>query len=166
MHKVDLFQAHQPVFDRDVTHDLTNIFKELVEMAGLLDTEIHQIQDQWQGKKKLCATNHVARGSAKDLYYFQVVSPIEFLQNHGPKGDTLPWSSKVSNWTLVLSLVQEGGSKWGPCGESLPYQALPPQADLWEMLTVLHDQFRHITVPCPGMSVNMCSCWQAWQRVR
>ena len=35
------FRAHWPVFDMEVTHNLTNVFKELVEMAGLLDTEIH-----------------------------------------------------------------------------------------------------------------------------
>ena len=46
-------------------------------MAGLMNTEIHLVQDQWQGKKELCATNNVARGSAKDLHYFLVVSPLE-----------------------------------------------------------------------------------------
>ena len=43
------FRAHWPVFDREVTHDLTNVFKELAEMAGLMDTEIHWVQDQCQG---------------------------------------------------------------------------------------------------------------------
>ena len=43
-------------------------------MAGLFDTEIYQVQNQWQGKNKLHVANCVARGSAKDLHYFQVVS--------------------------------------------------------------------------------------------
>ena len=40
------FRAHWPVFNKEVTHDLIDVFKELAEMAGLLDTEIYQVQDQ------------------------------------------------------------------------------------------------------------------------
>ena len=35
------FRAHWPVFNKEVTHDLIDVFKDLAEMAGLLDTEIH-----------------------------------------------------------------------------------------------------------------------------
>ena len=46
-------------------------------MAGLLDTEIHRVQHQWQGKKVLHVANCVVKGYAKDLHYFWVVSPTE-----------------------------------------------------------------------------------------
>ena len=56
------FSSHLTVFDREVTHDLTNVFKELAEMPCLMDTEIHLVQDQWQGKNELHTTNCMARG--------------------------------------------------------------------------------------------------------
>ena len=88
------FRAHQLVFNREVTHDLTNVFKELAEMAGLLDTEIHWVQDQWQGKKELHMANCVVRGSAKDLHYFWVVSPTESPKIMGLKGIHSPEALK------------------------------------------------------------------------
>ena len=51
------FKVHLPVIKREVTHDLANVFKEFAEIAGLLDTKIHQVQDQWQGKKELSTAN-------------------------------------------------------------------------------------------------------------
>ena len=63
-------------------------------MAGLLDTEIHWVQDQWQGKKEICAPNPVARGSAKDLHYFLVVSPTESPKIMGLKGIHSPEALK------------------------------------------------------------------------
>ena len=62
------FRAHPSVFHKEVTYELTNVFREMAEMAGLMDTEIHQIQDQWQGKKELQVANHAAKGSAKNLH--------------------------------------------------------------------------------------------------
>ena len=56
-----------PVFHKKITHDLPIIFGEMAKMAGLMGTEINQIQDQWQGKKELQVANHVAKGSAKYL---------------------------------------------------------------------------------------------------
>ena len=35
------FRAQCLVFNREVTHDLTNVFNDLTEMAGLMDTEIY-----------------------------------------------------------------------------------------------------------------------------
>ena len=84
------FRAHWLVFDREVTHELTNVFKELAEMAGLLDTEIHQVQ----GKKELSTANCMARGSAKDLHYFQMVSPMESPKIMGLKGIHSPEALK------------------------------------------------------------------------
>ena len=67
------FRAHSPFFHREVTHNLADIFKEMAKMVGLIGTKIHPVQDKWQGKKEL----HMAKGSAKNLCYFWVVSPIK-----------------------------------------------------------------------------------------
>ena len=42
-----------------------------------MDSEIYLVWDQWWGKKELHAANYVARGLAKDLHYFCVVSLLE-----------------------------------------------------------------------------------------
>ena len=53
------------------------VFKELVEMAGLLGTEVYPVHDQWVGRKECCSADHAVRGSAKDLYIFRTVAPLE-----------------------------------------------------------------------------------------
>ena len=45
------FRAHPPEFDNETTHNLTHIFKEMVDMAGLLNTEIHLVQDPCQARR-------------------------------------------------------------------------------------------------------------------
>ena len=80
-------------FHREVTYDLTDIFKEMV--AGLMDSEIYLVQDQWWGKKELHALPITyARGSAKDLHYFQVVSPLKSPKIMGLKGIHSPEALK------------------------------------------------------------------------
>ena len=88
------FRAHLPVFHKEVTYVLTDVFREMAEMAGLMDIEMHLVQDQWWSKKELCTANYVARGSAKDLHYFRVVSPLESPKIMGPKGIHSPEALK------------------------------------------------------------------------
>ena len=85
------FRAHSPVFHKKVTHNLGKIFEERAKMAGLMGTKIHPVQDQWQGKKEL----HVAKGSAKNLCYFQVVLPIRSPKIMGLKGIYSPEALKL-----------------------------------------------------------------------
>ena len=66
-----------PTFHKEVTYELTNIFRQMVEMAGLMNTKIHLVQNQWRGIKELHSANYVVRGSAKDLHYFRVVLPLK-----------------------------------------------------------------------------------------
>ena len=80
------FRACMLVFHKEVIHNLADIFGEMAEMAGLIGTEIHPVQDQWQGKKELCMTNYAAKGFTKNLCYFWVVSTIESPKIMGLKG--------------------------------------------------------------------------------
>ena len=88
------FRAHLLVFHKEVTHNLANIFGEMAKMAGLMGTEIHPVQDQWQEKKELHVANHMAKGSAKILHWFQVVLPIESPKIIGLKGINSPEALK------------------------------------------------------------------------
>ena len=45
-YKADLFRAHLPVFHKEVTHDLADMFGEVAKMVGLLGSKSHPIQDQ------------------------------------------------------------------------------------------------------------------------
>ena len=80
------FRAHHPEFDSKTTHNFTCIFKEMADMVSLLNTKVHQVWDPWPGKKELCAANHAAIGSAKEICYFWVVSSTESPKIMGLKG--------------------------------------------------------------------------------
>ena len=70
------FRTHLPSFYKEATYKLTNIFREMAEMADLLGSKVHLVQDKWKGRKELHSANYEVRGSAKDLHYFRIVSPL------------------------------------------------------------------------------------------
>ena len=108
------FRTHLPEFHREVTYDLTNIFKEMAEMAGLMDSKIYVVQDQWWGKKELCTTNYMARGSARDLHYFWVVSPLKSPKIMGLKGIHSPEVLKHQAGLLFCSWCGSSGKLRAP----------------------------------------------------
>ena len=87
------FRTHPLTFYKKVIYKLTNVFREMADTAGLLGTKVHPVQDQWKGREELCSANYVVRGSANDLHYFRVVSPLT-PQNNGSPGHTLPKALK------------------------------------------------------------------------
>ena len=64
-------------FHKEDTYKPTEVFKELTEMAGLLGTEVYPVHNQWVGRKELCSTYHMVRGSTKDLHYFRIVASLK-----------------------------------------------------------------------------------------
>ena len=50
------FRAHCLEFDSEITHNLAHVFKEMADIVGLLNTEIHQVQDLLPGRKELCGS--------------------------------------------------------------------------------------------------------------
>ena len=46
------FRTHALTFHKEDTYKLMEVFKELVEMAGLLGTEVYPVHDQWVGMKR------------------------------------------------------------------------------------------------------------------
>ena len=81
-------------FHKEDTYKLTEVFKELVEMAGLLGTEVYPVHDQWVGKKEHCPAYHAVRGSAKDHHFFRIVVPLESPKIMGLQGIHSPEALK------------------------------------------------------------------------
>ena len=71
------FRTHALTFYKEVTYELTEDFKQLTEMAGLLGTNVYPVQDLWMGKRDLYSAYYTVRGSAKDLYFLRIVAPLE-----------------------------------------------------------------------------------------
>ena len=70
--------THALTFHKENTYKLMEVFKELAEMAGLLDTEVYPVQEPWVGKRELHSAHYAVRGSAKDLHFFRIVAPLKF----------------------------------------------------------------------------------------
>ena len=73
-------------FHKEDAYELTEVFKKLVEMAGLLGTEVYPVHNQWVGKKELHSAYHAVMGSAKDLHFFRTVVPLKSPKIMGLKG--------------------------------------------------------------------------------
>ena len=69
------FRTHALTFHKEDTYKLMEVFKELVEMAGLLGTKVHPVHDQCMGRKELCSAYHVVRGSTKDPHFLEWLHP-------------------------------------------------------------------------------------------
>ena len=82
-------------------------------MAGLTDTDIHQVQYQWQGKKELHTANHMVRGSVKDLCYFWLVLPTESPKIMGLKGIHSPEALKHQSGLLICPWCGKEGQNEG-----------------------------------------------------
>ena len=66
------------------TDDLSDIFRELAEGAGLLGESIHKIQLSWNGPEELKHANYVLQSLPKGLKFLSVVSAKEFPKVMGP----------------------------------------------------------------------------------
>ena len=130
------FGTHPLTFYKEVTYKLTNIFREMAEIAGLLGTVVHLVQDQWKGRKELHSANYTVRGSAKDLHYFRVVLPLKFPKImglwgiHSPKAlkhqaglSFCPWCRKEgkNEGTIVSHLHTRHYCLWLVCERCLSY---------------------------------------------
>ena len=94
MNKGAYFRTHALTFHKEDTYELTEVLKELAEMAGLLGTEVYPVHDQWMGRKELCSAYHAVRGTAKDLHFFRTVVPLEFPKIMGLWGIHSPEALK------------------------------------------------------------------------
>ena len=101
------FATHPWDWAHGNTDDLSDIFRELAQGAGLLGEFIHEIQVSWNGPEELKHANYILRSLPKGLKFLRVVSAKESSKIMGLKGihdsDALwhfasytycPWCSK------------------------------------------------------------------------
>ena len=73
-------------YDHKGSWDLSHTFQEMAISAGLMDSEVYEVQEVWTGQKDLQVTHHMAKGSPKGIQFFQVVSPTKLPMIMGLKG--------------------------------------------------------------------------------
>ena len=64
-----------PHFDLKTSHDLMNIFQNMITSASLLGSKIYEIQESWEGQSELWYANDTLRALPKGLQIFHAISP-------------------------------------------------------------------------------------------
>ena len=71
------FSSHSCNWATDSTNDLSSVFKELAESAGLLGEAIHKIQLSWTRPEELKQANYALQSLPKGLRFLRVVPTTE-----------------------------------------------------------------------------------------
>ena len=71
------FSKHSYNFIEDGNHNLSEIFKKLAVSAGLLGTDIHEIQASWTGPEELKQANYTLQSLPKGLKFLRAVPASE-----------------------------------------------------------------------------------------
>ena len=71
------FSNHSYNFVDDGTRDLSDVFKELAESAGLLGEAIYEIQLSWTRPEELKQANYALQSLPKGLIFLRVVPALE-----------------------------------------------------------------------------------------
>ena len=80
------FVTHSWNWAQGNTEDLSDIFKELTQEAGLLDGSIFEIQLSWKGPEHLQQANYIFQSQSKGLRFLRAVSAKESPKEMGLKG--------------------------------------------------------------------------------
>ena len=80
------YRTNCPHFDHKTSHDLMSIFQNMITSAGLLGSQIYDIQESWEGQNKLQYTNDALRALPKGLQFFCAISPPELPKARGIAG--------------------------------------------------------------------------------
>ena len=131
---------------------MTEVFKELVEMAGLLGTEVYPVHNQWVGKKtSLCLPCSKRIHQRPPL--FQDSGASQIPQNNGSPRHTLPQGSEVTGGTLILPVVWKRGAEWGDHCKPLAHWALLPWGSVQKVSMIFYYHIRQDAMPCPRVSM-------------
>ena len=80
------FATHSWDWTHGNTEDLSDIFKELAQEAGLLGEPIFKIQWSWKGPEHLKQANYIFQSQPKGLRFLRAVSAKESPKEMGLKG--------------------------------------------------------------------------------
>ena len=75
--RLHFFSKHSYNFIEDGNCNLSGIFKKLAVSAGLLGTDIHEIQTSWTGPEELKQANYTLQSLPKGLEFLRVVPTSE-----------------------------------------------------------------------------------------
>ena len=106
------FVTHSWDWAQGNTEDLSNIFKELAQEAGLLDESIFEMQQSWKGPEHLQQANYIFQSQSKGLRFLRAVSAKESPKEMGLKGIHDPealWG--FSGFTYCPSCGKSGQNK-------------------------------------------------------
>ena len=99
------FATHSWDWAHSNLEDLSNIFRELTQEAGLLGKSIFEIQWSWEGLEHLKQVNYVFHSQPKGLRFLRAVSTKESPKEMGLKGIHDPealWHSVRSKHSSYL----------------------------------------------------------------
>ena len=71
------YKTNHPHFDCKTSHDLTNIFQNMITSASLLGSQIYKIQESWEGQSELQYANNALKAVPQRLQFFCAVSSSE-----------------------------------------------------------------------------------------
>ena len=80
------FSKHSHNFDQDGTHDLSEVFKKLVTKAGLLGSDIYEIEASWTGLEEIKQANYTLQSLPKGLKFLRAVPALESPKIRGLEG--------------------------------------------------------------------------------
>ena len=95
------------------TEDLSDVFKELAQEAGLLDESIFELQLSWKGPEHLQQANYVFQSQPKGLRFLRAVSVKESPKEMGLKGIHNPEALQHFLQIHVLPVVWKIGTEQG-----------------------------------------------------
>ena len=84
--RLHFFSKHSYDLTGDSSWDLSTVFRKLAIKAGLLGTEIHEIQSSWTGSKELKQANYTLWSLPKGLKFLRAVPTSESPKVMGLKG--------------------------------------------------------------------------------
>ena len=105
--------SHKGMFAQEGSYDLMLVFREIATSAGLLDSDVHKVKDEWTGWKDLQATHQTAKSPLKDIHFFQLVPPTESPKIMGLKGIHSPKALKWQAGLLVCPWSKKEGQNQG-----------------------------------------------------
>ena len=73
----EYFWSHCQNFNNENSCYFTDVFRCMIETAGLLGSAIYEIKEAWTERDELWQANYVLRTLPKGLKFFRVVSPSE-----------------------------------------------------------------------------------------
>ena len=124
------FRMNCPDFDHEVSRDLSHTFWEMVDFAGLLELDIHEVWDACTGWKDLHTANHAIKTSQRNIQFFCMVIPTKLPSIMGLNGIHSP----------------EALHRWGGC--SYCPQCAKEGPNEGTMINHLHTVHYHLGLVC------------------